>query len=162
MSTYENLRSAIRSGDLLLFRGHGFWSSVIRRATKSDYCHCGVAWVVSGRVMVLEARQATGVSVRMLSEALPADWISIGLEWSEDVEEYALKRLQTKYSLLAAAALGLGVTPPAGLEACSLFAAEVISRSPSFGATIVERRGMTPGHLAEILEAGGLQLRALN
>lgn len=163
MGTYDKLRDELSSGDLVFFResGGGFFPRLIRRATMSDYCHVGVVWRAGDRVFVLEARQAQGVSLRLLSEALPVDWIKTGCRWTPDVETAALMRLQTRYSIWAAIALGLGIAPPDQAEACSLFAADAIW--PGLAPTPApERRGLTPGHLAEIFMAAGALSATLN
>ena len=160
MGTYATLRPQLRSGDLVFFREHGFWPRLIRRATMSDYCHVGVIWIAGERVFVLEARQSQGVTMRLLSEAMPCDWIATGCNWSEPVETSALGKLQTRYSILAAIAVGLGLRPPGQSEICSLFAAEAIA--PGLPGFVVDREGMTPGHLAELFLAAGGVLRTLN
>ena len=162
MSTYDLRRSSIRSGDLLLFREHTFWSWLIRHVTGSDYCHVALAWVIGGRVMLLECRQASGVSVRMLSEALPCDWIATNCEWTDEIEEAALARLQTRYSILDAIRVGLGWRPSKSGEVCSLFAAETLGPWLAKSGITLDRKALTPGHLAEIFINAGCDLRALN
>ena len=61
MTSYQEVRSSIKSGDLL------FWShrelkswydlkvQIVRMVTRSEYSHVGVAWVTGGRVFALEA-----------------------------------------------------------------------------------------------------------
>lgn len=162
MGTYEALRDQLSSGDLVFFResGGGFFPRLIRRATMSDYCHVGVVWRAADRIFVLEARQSQGVTLRLLSEALPVDWIKTGCRWTRDVETAALRRLQTRYSIWAAIALGLGIAPPGQTEVCSLFAAKTIEAG--LPGVEFDRKGMTPGNLAETFLAAGCVLRTLN
>ena len=163
MGTYEALRDQLSSGDLVFFResGGGFFPRLIRRATMSDYCHVGVVWRPPGdRVFVLEARQSQGVTLRLLSEVLPVDWVKTGCRWTADVETAALMRLQTRYSIWAAIALGLGIAPPGQTTVCSLFAADAIW--PGLPSPPPERHGLTPGHLAEIFMAAGARPATLN
>lgn len=160
MGTYDLHRDKLKSGDAVFFREHGFFPRLIRRATMSDYCHCGVVWVAGPRIFVLEARQSQGVTMRLLSEALPVDWIATGCNWSEDVETSALSKLQTRYSLIAAVALGLGIQPPGQAEACSLFMTRAIK--PGLPGFEIEEKGCTPGNAAETLMAMGLPNLTLN
>lgn len=159
MGTFATLRPQLRSGDLVFFREHGFWPRLIRRATMSDYCHCGVVLVKGGDIFVIEARQAHGVTMRLLEEALPADWIATGCGWTRDMEVSTLRKLQTRYSIFAAIALGLGLRPPGQTQACSLFAVREIQPGLGFA---IEEKGMTPGHLAEMSMEAGCENRTLN
>lgn len=161
MGTYERFRSELKSGDVVFLREHTFMAKVIRTFTRSDFCHCGVVWVSGSRVFLLEVRWGMGVTMRLLSEALPCVWIKTGCNWTEDVETAALMRLQTRYSALAAVALGLGVTPPGRLQACSLGVVDMIWPG-MWPAPEPERKGLTPGHLHEILELPGTPSIALN
>jgi GNAT superfamily N-acetyltransferase len=154
MGTYERYRSELKSGDAVFFREHGFFPRLIRRATMSDYCHCGVVWVAGPRIFVIEARQAQGVTMRLLSEALPATWIPTGCNWTKDVETAALMKLQTSYSALAALALGLGLRPPGQILACSLCFVDMVWPG-MYPAPEPDRRWLTPGHLGEIFGAAG-------
>lgn len=72
----------------------------------------------------------------------------------------ALTKLQTRYSIPAAIALGLGIAPPGQTTVCSLFAADAIW--PGLPSPPPERHGLTPGHLAEIFMAAGARPATLN
>lgn len=160
MGTYEKHRDDLKSGDVILLREHTLMSKVIRTATRSDYCHCGVVWRAGPRIFLLESRFSQGVTMRLLSEALPVDWIATGCKWTEDVETAALLELQTRYSVWAAIALGLGISPPKNTRACSLFATRVLSMAlPGF---VMQEKGDTPGNLGETLMALGLSKLTLN
>jgi len=61
MTTYVEARSQIKSGDLVALT-HKAWSSLydlqvqaVRVFTESEYSHICVAWVVAGRVFVIES-----------------------------------------------------------------------------------------------------------
>lgn len=56
----------MQSGDLVLFRGCGFTSRMIRWWTGSEWSHVGVLWVVLGVPLVIETRLGLGVSVSSL------------------------------------------------------------------------------------------------
>lgn len=159
MGTYAALRPQLRSGDLVFLRENTFMAKVIRTFTRSDYCHCGVVLVKGDRVFLLEARFRQGVTMRLLEAALPCDWIATGCNWTPDVELSALSKLQTRYSIFAAIAHGLGWRPPAQTNDCSIFAALAVAPGLGFK---VETKGMTPGHLAEIFMDAGCEKKALN
>ncbi len=160
MGTSAALRPQLRSGDLVFLREHTLMAKVIRTFTRSDYCHCGVVWIVGQRVFLIEARYSQGVTLRLLSEAMPCDWIATGCNWSEAIETSALMKLQTRYSILAAIALALGLKPPGQTEVCSLYAANVIEAG--LPGVEFDRKGLTPGNLAETFLAAGCVLRTLN
>lgn len=58
---YAQARNQIKSGDLIAMT-HNQWNSfydlqvqAVRTGTQSEYCHMCVAWVIAGRVFVIEA-----------------------------------------------------------------------------------------------------------
>lgn len=67
--------------------------------TRSEYSHVGIAWVVGGRVLVIEAVMPL-VRVFPLSKLLSngAYWVPMGASWSEETEEYAMQALGDPYS----------------------------------------------------------------
>lgn len=65
-----------------------------------------------------------------------------------------------KLTLAAAGALALGIAPPGQTEVCSLFAAKTIEAG--LPGVEFDRKGMTPGNLAETFLAAGCVLRTLN
>ncbi len=114
---YTAARQKIRSGDLLAWshRGWGSWYDLqvqaVRVFTRSEYCHVGIAWVVGGRVFVLEAVSA-GVRIFPLSRLLPFYWLPLGAAWSETIEEIALSHVGERYSRWQAVLAGLGLLAP--------------------------------------------------
>jgi len=58
----DGVRSEMRNGDVLLFRGRGWLSWLIRKCTHSLYSHAGVLFRYCGRVYCLEA---VGKGVRL-------------------------------------------------------------------------------------------------
>ena len=102
---YLDIRDQIKSGDVLAWT-HRKWGSwydfqvqMVRFGTQSEYCHVGVAYVVGGRVFVLES---VGAGVRMfpLSLELPFYWMPTGVNWNETVLEAAMSKMGQKYSKL--------------------------------------------------------------
>lgn len=114
---YASSRPAIRSGDLLAWshRAWGSWYDLqiqaVRIFTRSEYCHVGVAWVVAGRVFVLEA-VGQGVRIMPLSRLLPCYWTPLGAAWSAEAEAFALAHVGEPYSKWQAVLAGLRLLRP--------------------------------------------------
>lgn len=102
---YIDVRNQIKSGDILAW-SHGGWSSwydiqvsIVRMFTQSEYSHVGIAWVIGGRVFIIEA-VGSGVRIFPLSREIPFYWIPQGEAdyWNDAVEEHMLSRIGDKYS----------------------------------------------------------------
>ena len=63
---YIDIRSSIRDGDVLMYRGRSWISRLIQAATRSQYSHAGLATWWNNRLMVMEAI-GKGVVVTPLS-----------------------------------------------------------------------------------------------
>lgn len=101
--SYEEIKPKIQSGDILAWTHKG-WDSfydfqiqMVRMATRSEYSHVGIAWVVGGRVFVIEA-VVPQVRIYPLSREVPFYWIPCGDYWSEATEEFALSKVGEVYS----------------------------------------------------------------
>lgn len=104
---YHNYRDSIQSGDLLAWSERG-WSSwhdlkvqMVRMFTRSEYSHVGIAWVVSGRVFVIEAVMPK-VRIYPLSKLGSFYHVPLNMSWSRDVEEFAISTVGEEYSQLSA------------------------------------------------------------
>jgi hypothetical protein len=103
---YQELRSKIKSGDLLAWSHRGIRSFrdlkiwMVRLFTRSEYSHVGIAWVVGGRVFVIEAVQPK-VRIYPLSKLLEDGcyWIPMDAEWKPSTEELALECVGDEYSV---------------------------------------------------------------
>ena len=93
---YSDVRSQIKSGDVLAWN-HRSWSTwydikiqLVRIVTRSEFIHTGTAWVIGGRIFVIES-VIPYVRIVPLSNLLDCYWIPMGLEneWNS-VEDYAL------------------------------------------------------------------------
>jgi hypothetical protein len=69
VATFGEMRRSFRDGDLLLFRGHGVISSLIRAITRSPYSHAGLVYTFEGCIYCIEAVGA-GVRIILLSELI--------------------------------------------------------------------------------------------
>jgi len=89
----EGVRASMRSGDVLLFRGCGVLSRLIRRATHCDYSHAGLLFRYRGRVYCLEA-VGKGVRLTPVSRLLdhyPEGVFYCAVEAPDPVRESALE-----------------------------------------------------------------------
>lgn len=67
---YKHARRQLEPGDVLLWRGTGFFSSVIRWRTGSEYSHASLVDVDRGRVWIVESREGRGLQHVPLSNVL--------------------------------------------------------------------------------------------
>ncbi len=132
---YIDARLAIRSGDALAWTHRG-WNSwydfkvqMVRVFTQSEYCHVGIAWVVAGRVFILEAVTA-GIRIFPLSKELPFYWIPTSADWTETVEQYAMDQMGEPYSqwLAVQSFLGRENKSDEGTWQCAKYAKAVLTR----------------------------------
>lgn len=104
---YIDARETIRSGDLLAWshRGWGSWHDfkiqMVRMFTQSEYSHVGIAWVVAGRVWVIEAVEPC-VRAYPLSKLGDFYLTPLPLDWTPAVEEGALAHIGAEYRQLDA------------------------------------------------------------
>jgi hypothetical protein len=106
---YAQARPLIQSGDLLAWSHRApFWRSwhdfkiaMVRAFTQSEYSHVGTAWVVGGRVLVIEAVVPL-VRIYPLSKAGEFYHLPLQAAWSDAALEYALGKVGHRYSQLQA------------------------------------------------------------
>ena len=131
MMRYADARPLVKSGDLLAFSG-GSWRSwndikvnLVRLFTRSTYSHVGLAWVVGGRVFVLEAVRP---KVRIFPLSQRGDFFLIRLDasWRADTEAFALARVGYDYSELDAVKGFLDCLEPGQVSQCAAFVLEVL------------------------------------
>jgi hypothetical protein len=144
--TYQDLREQIRTGDLLLFRGHHLLSDAIERLSDSPYSHVAILTWWNGRVVAFQA-DLQGVQVLPASTMVckyqgKVDWWSLKHElrdggvFNEDqLFNAALTLLGVKYGFWPLIELGLRILAgrtlnPRDAHATpdSLFCSEFVSR----------------------------------
>jgi hypothetical protein len=81
---YKEIRSNIKNGDILMYKGKGLFSALIKFFTRSDYSHAGIAVWWNERLMVMEA-VGKGVIVTPLSRNI--DYYPGDVEWFEYEEK---------------------------------------------------------------------------
>jgi hypothetical protein len=91
---YSDIRSQIRTGDILLFQGSSSLSRVIRWGSGSDYSHAGFAAWWDGRLLVFQAA-GRGAEVLPASSAVDAydgqvDWFALDDEHHARVDRHLL------------------------------------------------------------------------
>lgn len=128
MHKYSEIRQNIRSGDLLAWshRGVKSWRDLkiwfVRLFTQSEYTHVGTAWVVGGRVFVIEAVMPLA-RIYPLSKLGNFYWSPMNMPWSEETEEKALSFVGCEYSQLQAMQAPFSKPPEDNLFECAeLFA----------------------------------------
>lgn len=108
MAKYSDIRSQIKTGDILGWTHTGSWFkswhdfkiNCVRLFTRSKYSHVGIAVVLAERVFVLESVTG-GIRLVPLSKFLPCDWADRP-EWTEEELERAMSVCGEPYSELEA------------------------------------------------------------
>jgi hypothetical protein len=117
MVKYAQVRDQIKNGDVLMYKGRGLVSSVIRWVTHSPYSHAALAVWWNQRLMVMEAI-GQGVIVNPTSRSIrhyrgDAEWFSCKKEISEDdclrMVIFAQEELGKSYGRWKAILLGIKI-----------------------------------------------------
>lgn len=134
---YADARPQIRSGDLLAWT-HTGWRSwrdikmqIVRLLTRSEYSHVGVAWVVGGRVFVLEAVQPL-VRIYPLSKLGDFYHLPMNATWTQQIEEFALARVGEPYSQAECVRAFFGWSLRNGEWECAEYAMSVLAEAGLF------------------------------
>ena len=106
-------------------------------------------------MFVLQSTAWRGVDIAPLSHCPPFDWIQTGATWTDAAEALALAKFGQSYSWRDIVLLGAGLEPDEQGVVCSLYAGDVLSAC----GFVLERKGLTPGHLVQMFLAAGAQLR---
>lgn len=130
MKNYAQIRETIKSGDVLAWT-HRKWGSLydlqvqaVRLFTQSEYCHVGTAWVVGGRVFVIEA-VTPKVRIYPLSKLLPFYLLPMNGNWTMQAEEFGLAQVGMEYSKLKAIESLFRVPKSDGLWQCAELTAAI-------------------------------------
>lgn len=103
--TYETARTEICSGDLVAWSVRKVRNlsdlpgMIVRIFTASEYKHVGIAWVIGGRVFVVEAVSPC-VRIYPLSAQVPFYHVNMSVEWADSLESYLLSQVGVDYSLM--------------------------------------------------------------
>ena len=100
---YAAARPSIRSGDLIAQSGgswaswHGIKVNFVRMFTRSTYSHVGIAWVVGGRVFILEA-VTPKLRIYPMSKIGDFYLLPTYANWADTTEHLALENVGVSYS----------------------------------------------------------------
>lgn len=159
MKKYEQIRSLIKSGDILAWthRGWGSWHDIqiqlVRFFTRSEYSHVATAWVVGERVFVIEAVQPK-VRIYPLSALGEFYWISLDTEFKDSTLEYALSKVGNDYSKLQAVLAPFDEPSDDNKQQC----AELTARIARVNGTDLGRV-YTPSAIVRMAQLNGAELR---
>ena len=128
---YSTGREFIRSGDLIA-QSHGDWTTwrgikvnLVRIFTRSTYSHVGIAWVIGGRVFILEAVKP---KLRIYPMSKIGDFYLLPLQapWGEAAENVALKNIGVDYSEIVAMQAFFGPLQAGEIRQCAAYALAVL------------------------------------
>ena len=167
MPAYADIRADIRSGDLLAWSGRSLGAAIVRHWTGERISHVGLAMWVGPRLFCVEAVPGIGVTMRLLSSALPVEWSPLELpgEHWQAAEEHALRALGSGYSWLDAILAGLGLpTRQWHKYQCAELVAEVLARAgwppvrqqprPRLIPGTLQRLALKAGHPVQLITKG--------
>ena len=130
---YEDVRPTITSGDIIAFT-HTGWSSwsdiesqIVRMATRSEFSHVAMAWVVAERIFLLEA-VVPEIRIFPLSNFKEFFLLRNCVPLSIEAEEFALSRVGEKYSKWEAIKGYFGRNRDDRYWQCAEFVSSVLSR----------------------------------
>ena len=105
---FSEVSDQIKTGDILLFQGHGLFSWLIKLRTRSVYSHAGIVQRIKtnghSRVWVIEALEPFGVRLfplqRYLLNGDDIDWYQIvdPNVSGEKIADYAIEQVGDHYS----------------------------------------------------------------
>lgn len=167
LKLYKDIRTEIRNGDVLLYRGRSLQSRIIMFLTRSRFSHAGISVWWNDRLMVMEAI-AKGVVVRPLSQSVyeyhgDVEWFTsrdeIPEEDRQEMVRFGQQELGKEYATWKAIRLGLRIFFSQSIEKkdalrrerrlfCSYYVAQIynsIGRDLKRG---VSDRFMTPADIA--------------
>lgn len=109
MKRYSEIRGQLSTGDVVLFHRQeglrGWLGWVISKVTGSPFTHCGIALWLWGRVMLVEAREGIGVTMRPLSDVqqdFKVFQTSIRVKDEDGIVELVSAAMGKKYDWLGA------------------------------------------------------------
>lgn len=127
---YAAARPLICSGDLVA-QSHGDWTTwrgikinLVRMFTRSTYSHVGVAWVVGGRVFMLEAVKPR-LRIYPMSKIGDFYWLPMRARWCAAAESAALEKVGVEYSELVALRAFFGPLEEGNVQQCAAYALAV-------------------------------------
>ena len=131
---YNTARPLIKSGDLLAWthRSWKTWADIkiqlVRFFTQSEYSHVGIAYVIDGRVFVIEAVRPL-VRIFPLSKTGTFYHLPLNGTWSTWAAEYAMSHIGEPYSQLQAVQAFFKPLTHDGLWECAELALAILDQT---------------------------------
>ncbi len=125
---HNKIRGAIKSGDIIFFKGKSLWGRLIRWWTKSPYSHVGMALVGFGRVWLLEASETGQVRLIPLSKKGNFTLVKTGLNFSL-IEDEACLKVGQRYDYLGAIKAAFKLSRNNQKYYCSELVAELLIKA---------------------------------
>lgn len=124
---YQNLRSQIKNGDVLLFsKKNTIISWLISHGTGSRHVHVALAKWDGDRLKTREFRELKGFDERFVSELGDFDHVATGFEWTKHTDDFIQGVKNKPYSYLDAVCAGLGLPLIGDGYICSEFVPAVL------------------------------------
>ena len=160
---YADARQKIKSGDVLLWRCTGLVPWLIRKITKSQWAHVGIAIWWGDRLMVVDSYPVKGTRARPLGRCIDtATWLPMPpLEgrWTAEASSFALEELGRGYSYQNLFKTWMGLNLARSGYHCAQYAGGILERCglklswpPTPESIYAELRGFLN---AEALTGGG-------
>jgi uncharacterized protein (TIGR02594 family) len=126
---YQNLRSQIKNGDVLLFtKKNTIISWLISHGTGSRHVHVALAKWDGERLKTREFRELKGYDERYVSELGDFDHVATGFEWTKETDGFIQSIKDKSYSYLDAMCAGLGLPLIGDGYICSEFVPAVLNK----------------------------------
>lgn len=114
---YKKVRDKIKDGDILMYKGKGFTSWMVKKFTRSQYSHAGITVWWNNRLMVMEA-VGKGVVLTPLSRNVEnyhgeVEWYQFHKDVPRDLREVmvitAQEELGKEYDMKGVIGLGIKI-----------------------------------------------------
>lgn len=108
-----NLRETVKSGDLLIWSKDArdtksnLYLNLIRLFTRSEYAHVAIAWVLEGRLYIVEATQPV-LRITPVKDFEEFYHVPMKVTWTKDSEEWLIDKIGLVYSFADAVRAYLG------------------------------------------------------
>lgn len=151
---YSEAREKIKSGDVLAFSHEGWksWRDIktqmVRIFTRSEYSHIATAWVIGGRVLVIDAT-IPATRIFPLSKMGSFYWMPVNTNW-DNAEPFALSYVGIPYSQWAAIKAFFNKLRKDSTEECAALAKTILSK----GGVELSSRPTPDGIVKNLLELG--------
>ncbi len=136
MKKYSEIREQLSTGDVVLFHRQegwrGFVSWIISKVTGSPFTHCGMVLKIGERIMLVEARETMGVTMRPLSD-IQVSFKIFHIEkitgFEEVLADEMLSKIGAKYDWFGAFLAAFKLPRKNNRWFCSEFVGEVLERA---------------------------------